>query len=67
MKYFPNLIIRLILCLTPLEFFYIIFTPLTLYGSYFLILPLNPHLNNTQLIVHSQVYNIVKPCVAGFA
>lgn len=67
MKYFNSLIIRLILCLIPLELFYIILTPLTVYGSYLLILPLNPHLNNSQFVVHSQAYNIVKPCVAGFA
>jgi len=68
MKYTYDLIIRLFLCLISLDIFYLIFTPLTVYTSYFFLLPLEPSVvDGIKLVIQGQVFNITEACVAGFA
>lgn len=66
MKYEYNLILRVILCFIPLQLFYIIFTPITVYSTYFLLKLYNPSLIGDTITIGSSQFDIVSACVAGF-
>jgi exosortase/archaeosortase family protein len=67
MKYIPCLITRLALCFVPLSFFYLIFTPLTLYGTYGLLYFYKPIIFGNGFIIKGQIFNLIDACVAGSA
>jgi len=67
-KYFKELIIRLLLCFVPISVFSLIFTPLTIYGSYFISkLFFNITLNGNVLFVNGFPFRIIEACVASAA
>ena len=67
MKYEHGLIIRGLLCFIPISLFYLILTPLTLYGSYLLLWLYNPSIYGTNLIVGDQLFEFVNACIAAAA
>ncbi len=67
MKYEYSLIIRLLLCFVPLQLFYIILTPLTIYSTYFLLSPFNPVLIGNSISISSFSFDFVRACIAGAA
>ena len=67
MKYEHNLILRILFCFIPLQLYYIIFTPLTIYGSYLLLLFYNPNVIGDVIFIDKWAFEIVSACVAGFA
>lgn len=66
MKYEHGLVLRVILCFIPLQVFYLIFTPLTVYGTYFLLKLYNPGLIGETIFIGNSQFDIVSACVAGF-
>ncbi len=67
-KYFKELITRLLLCFIPISVFSFVFTPLTVYGSYFLSkIFLNITLNENVLVVNGFPFRIIEACVASAA
>jgi len=67
MKYYHNLLIRILLCFIPLSIFYFIFTPLTIYGIYLLLLTYKPVLLGINLFIDQYTFVFVKACIAGSA
>lgn len=67
MKYWTGLVIRVLLCFIPIKLFYLILTPLTIYGSYVLLLHYNPYVYETSIIIGYQAFEFVKACIAGAA
>lgn len=68
MKYFKSLFIRIVLCFVPVKFFLFIFTALTVYGSYLLLLPFfNILVKDSFLIVNGFPFEIIEACVASLA
>ena len=67
MKYVYNLILRILLCFVPLGLFYVIFTPLTLYGVYLLLYGYNPIILGNGFIIKNQIFNLIEACIAGSA
>lgn len=67
MKYEHSLVLRILFCFIPLQLYYIIFTPLTVYGSYLLLSFYNPNVIGDTLFINKWTFDIVSACVAGFA
>lgn len=67
MKYEKGLIIRVLLCFTPVSLFYLILTPLTIYGSYLLLFFYKPALSGINIIISNHTFAFVKACIAGAA
>ena len=68
MKYLKRLAIRLILCFAPISWFSFIFTPLTVYGSYIILLSFfDVIIRDSFLIVNGFPFKIVEACVASAA
>lgn len=67
MKYEHGLIIRVLLCFIPISLFYLILTPLTLYGSYFLLWFYNPAIYGTSIIIGENLFELVGACIAAAA
>lgn len=67
MKYQYNLLIRIILCFIPLSFFYFIFTPLTLYATYLLLIYYNPTILGINLLINQYTFTFVEACILGSA
>ena len=67
MKYEYGLIIRGLLCFTPISLFYLILTPLTLYGSYLLLWFYNPIIYGTGIIIGENLFELVGACIAAAA
>ena len=67
MKYEHSLLIRIILCFIPVTIFYFIFTPLTLYGTYLLLLYYKPMILGISLLINQYTFIFVEACVLGSA
>lgn len=68
MKYLTSLVIRLLLLFIPISLFSLVLTPITVYGSYFILLPFfDVVINNNTLIVNGFPFVIVEACVAAAA
>lgn len=67
MKYEYSLILRVILCFIPLKLYYLIFTPLTIYGSYILLALYKPVIIGDSIFIRNQSFDVVSACIAGFA
>ena len=67
MKYEYRLIIRTLLCFVPISLFYFIFTPLTIYGVYLLLLSYGPAVVDIRMFIGNEVFLFVEACIAGSA
>ncbi len=67
MKYVSSLLLRIALCLIPFKVFYLLFLPLTLYGSFLLLLPFHPQVIQNALIVNQKNFVFIEACVASAA
>jgi len=68
MHYLKSLLIRLILCFIPISLFSFFLTPITVYGSYILLVSfLDIVMKENFLIVNGFPFEIVEACVATTA
>lgn len=67
MKYEYGLIIRTLLCFIPISLFYLILTPLTLYGIYFLLWFYNPTIYGIGIIIGENLFELIEACIAAAA
>lgn len=67
MKYEYSLLIRILFGIIPLNLFYIIFTPLTVYGVYILLYFYNPVISGIDLIIKGSTFTFIEACIAGSA
>jgi exosortase/archaeosortase family protein len=67
MKYIYSLLLRVVLCFLPLSLFSLILIPLTLYTSYFLLIPEGALLVGGVIKIGIYKFSIVEACVASFA
>ncbi len=67
MRYYPELLIRILLCFVPVAFFYWLFGYPTIYGSYLLLHGLAPTLQENVLFVGSYIFQFVEACIAPSA
>ncbi|MBS3111811.1 pacearchaeosortase [Candidatus Woesearchaeota archaeon] len=67
MKYEKELILRLLISAIPLNLFYIILTPITIYVSYIFLIPLSPVLIKDSILINELQFDFVKACIAGAA
>ena len=67
MKYVYGLIFRYLLIFIPLSLFYLILTPITIYGVYFLLYPLDPIIVGNILSVNGIPFTFIDACIAIYA
>lgn len=68
MRYLKSLFIRVVLCFIPVSLISLIFTPLTIYGSYLLLFSFfDVVIKERFLIVNGFPFEIVEACVASLA
>lgn len=67
MKYYVNFLIRFLLCFIPVTIFSLIFTKLTIYLSYLLLIFYNPIINGNYLTIHNINFEFVEACIVPYA
>lgn len=63
-QYIIGLILRVVLCFIPLAFFEFVFRPLTIYLSYFLLIPFKAVLLHDAIFVGVNNFNFISACIA---
>lgn len=63
-RYVLSLIIRVLLCFMPINFFEVILTPLTVYLIYWLLLPFGASLSQNTIIISDDSFNFISACIA---
>ena len=67
MKYLYNFLLRYVLCFIPVIVFEFIFTPITIYGVYFLLKPFNPAVIGNIMTVNGIPFTFIDACIAPYA
>lgn len=67
MKYYPGLIIRILLCFIPFSLFSLILTPLTIKGISLFLTFHNPTITNNLIQITNYSFKIVEACIATLA
>ncbi|HZX12392.1 MAG TPA: pacearchaeosortase [Candidatus Nanoarchaeia archaeon] len=67
MRYLPGLFLRVGLCFVPFSVFYLVFLPLTLYGSAASLWVYAPKMINDSLMIGGKEFVFARSCVASAA
>ncbi|HLC58783.1 MAG TPA: pacearchaeosortase [Candidatus Nanoarchaeia archaeon] len=67
MNYYTSFIIRWLLLLLPIQIFSFILTPLTIYGSFFLLYLYKPLLEGNILVINNFRFELIEACIATYA
>ena len=67
MKYLYNFLIRYLLLFIPISLIYFIFSPITIYGSYYLIYFLKPSIIGNIITVNGIPFTFIDACIAAYA
>ncbi len=67
MRYYPSLLIRILLCFIPISVFYTVFLPLTIKGTALFLLPYHPVIIDNLLIIRNYGFEFIEACIATAA
>ena len=67
MKYYFNFIIRLLLCFIPVQVFTLLFSQVTIYINYLLLINYNPIIAGNFLIIKGNLFEFAEACIVPYA